>query len=410
MNEQMSDEGSANTRSGSADAGSGGGHAGGHDGRHDIATLATPSAVLDLQRLDRNIAAMQARADRLGVRLRPHAKTSKSIEVVMRQIAAGASGITVSTMKEAEQFHQAGIVDIVYAVGIAPNRFERAAALREAGCDLKLVTDDREMARQLGRFAADRGLTMPVLIEIDSDGHRSGIEPASAGLLELGQLLAGTPGLSLAGVLTHAGESYGCNEPAALRAMAEQERLACVTAAERLRAAGLPCPIVSVGATPTACAAEDLTGITEMRPGVYVFFDLVMANVGVCRLDDIALSVLATVIGHQAAKGWAIIDAGWMAMSRDRGTAEQAIDYGYGQVCDLDGRPMAGATLIGANQEHGIVSIAGGAPAAIAERLPVGTLVRILPNHACATGAQHDRYQTVSGRIAGPAWPRFSGW
>ena len=405
MNQQMSDDGKAST---------GGDHAGSQDGSQDgsrdIATLATPSAVLDLQRLDRNIVAMQGRADRLGVRLRPHAKTSKSIEVVMRQLAAGASGITVSTMKEAEQFHRAGIVDIIYAVGIAPNRFERAAALREAGCDLKLVTDNIAMAEQLGRFAADRGLTMPVLIEIDSDGHRSGIEPDSAELLELGRLLAGRPGLSLAGVLTHAGESYGCNEPASLRAMAEQERLACVTAADRLRAAGLPCPIVSVGATPTACAAEDLSGITEMRPGVYVFFDLVMANVGVCGLDDIALSVLATVIGHQPAKGWAIVDAGWMAMSRDRGTAGQAIDYGYGQVCDLDGRPIAGATLSGANQEHGIVSLAGAAPGSIVERLPVGSLVRILPNHACATGAQHDRYQTVTGRIAGAAWPRFSGW
>jgi len=97
-------------------------------------------------------------------------------------------------------------------------------------------------------------------------------------------------------------------------------------------------------------------------------------------------------------------------MSRDRGTADQAVDYGYGQVCDLDGRPIAGATLVGANQEHGIVSIAGSEPAAITGRLPVGTLVRVLPNHACATGAQHDHYQTVDGRVPGEVWSRFSGW
>lgn len=376
----------------------------------ELMALPTPTALIDLDRLDRNIAAMQVRASRLGVTLRPHAKTSKSAAVVARQVAAGAGGITVSTMKEAEQFHAAGISDILYAVGIAPNRFERAAGLRDAGCDLKLVTDNLAMAAALGRFATGRGRRVPLLIEIDSDGHRSGVEPASALLLDLGRAIAADPGLELAGVLTHAGESYGLNEPAALRAMADRERDACVLAATRLREAGLPCPIVSVGATPTACVAEDLSGITEMRPGVYVFFDLVMANVGVCGLDDIALSVLTTVIGHQPAKGWAIVDAGWMAMSRDRGTADQAVDYGYGQVCDLDGRPIAGATLVGANQEHGIVSIAGSEPAAITGRLPVGTLVRVLPNHACATGAQHDHYQTVAGRVPGEVWSRFSGW
>ena len=376
----------------------------------DIASLETPTALLDLERLDRNIAAMQARADRLGVGLRPHAKTSKAVDVVARQQAAGASGITVSTLKEAERFFAAGVHDIIYAVGIAPNRFARAVALRRAGCDLKLVTDDLGMARALGRYAAAQGVRFPLLIEIDCDGHRSGIAPTSPQLPALGQAIGAEPGLMLAGVLTHAGESYGCSEPATLKAMAGQERDACVTAAARLRAAGLPCPIVSVGATPTACVADDLAGITEMRPGVYVFFDLVMANIGVCRLDDIALSVLTTVIGHQPDKGWAIVDAGWMAMSRDRGTAGQAVDYGYGQVCDLDGAPIAGATMTGANQEHGIIAIAGTEPTSITERMPAGTLLRVLPNHACATGAQHDHYQTVVGRRAGAVWSRFSGW
>lgn len=375
-----------------------------------LAALDTPTALVDLERLARNIAAMQARAARLGVALRPHAKTSKAVDVVARQIAAGATGITVSTMKEAERFFAAGIRDILYAVGIAPNRFARAAALVRAGCDLKLVTDSVEMAQALGRFASTEGLTLPLLIEVDSDGHRAGIAPTSARLLELGRVIHDEAGLTLAGVLTHAGESYSCNEPVGLLAMAVQERDACVTAATRLRTVGLPCPIVSVGSTPTACAAEDLGGITDIRAGVYVFFDLVMANIGVCGLDDIALSVLTTVIGHQPEKGWAIVDAGWMAMSRDRGTAGQAIDYGYGQVCDLDGTPIDGAKMIKANQEHGIVTSAGAAPASITERLPVGTVLRILPNHACATGAQHDHYQTVIGRQVGAVWPRFSGW
>jgi D-serine deaminase-like pyridoxal phosphate-dependent protein len=183
-----------------------------------------------------------------------------------------------------------------------------------------------------------------------------------------------------------------------------------VTAAEKLRAAGLPCAIVSVGSTPTAHFARDLTGVTEVRPGTYIFFDLVMSGLGVCRDDEIAISVLATVIGHQNRRGWTIVDAGWMAMSRDRGTASQPVDQFYGTVCDLDGRPYPDLVMLQANQEHGIVALRPGA-AQTAPTLPIGTRVRILPNHACATAAQHDRYLVVNGgREIEVVWPRLNGW
>jgi D-serine deaminase-like pyridoxal phosphate-dependent protein len=132
--------------------------------------------------------------------------------------------------------------------------------------------------------------------------------------------------------------------------------------------------------------------------------------VGVCGTDDIALSVLTTVIGHQEEKGWAIVDAGWMAMSRDRGTGKQKHDFGYGQVCTEAGEPIAGYLLAGANQEHGIVSLADGTDPAIAARFPIGTRLRILPNHACATGAQHPVYQALLPDGEVQAWPRFYGW
>jgi D-serine deaminase-like pyridoxal phosphate-dependent protein len=192
--------------------------------------------------------------------------------------------------------------------------------------------------------------------------------------------------------------------------MAEQERAGCVQAAERLRAAGLPCAVVSVGSTPTALSAARLDGVTEVRAGVYVFFDLVMHNIGVCAPEDIALSVLATVIGHQAEKGWAILDAGWMAMSRDRGTAKQKHDFGYGQACDLEGRVIEGYVLSGANQEHGILSLADGTATDIVERFPIGTRLRILPNHACATGAQFPEYHALAQDGSLRAWPRLHGW
>ncbi|RYY85045.1 MAG: DSD1 family PLP-dependent enzyme, partial [Comamonadaceae bacterium] len=304
---------------------------------------------------------------------------------------------------------EAGCTDILYAVGIAPNKFAQALALRQRGCDLKLVTDNVAAAQALGRYGREHGHRFEAWLEVDTDGHRSGLPPESARLLDVAQALV-EGGSELGGVMTHAGSSYDLDEPAALRAMAEQERSGCVRAAERLRAAGHDCPNVSVGSTPTALSATALQGVTEVRAGVYVFFDLVMANVGVCTPDDVALSVLTTVIGHQADKGWAIVDAGWMAMSRDRGTQKQKHDYGYGQVCAADGSPLDGYTLSGANQEHGIVSAAQGPGGDIVARLPVGTQLRILPNHACATGAQFPEYVAVEGQAVAAHWPRFSGW
>lgn len=371
--------------------------------------LNTPAALVDVDRMQRNIARMQQRLDGLGVRFRPHVKTSKCLQVVQAQRDAGAQGITVSTLREAEQFFAAGVTDILYAVGMVPAKLPQALALRRQGCDLKLITDNVDGANAIAAFGREQGETFETWIEIDCDGHRSGIAPEAPVLLEVGRALA-QPGASLGGVMTHAGASYELDQPEALAAMAEQERAACVRAAERLRAAGHACPNVSVGSTPTALSARSLAGVTEVRAGVYVFFDLVMANVGVCTAGDIALSVLATVIGHQAEKGWAILDAGWMAMSRDLGTHKQRRDYGYGQVCALDGTPLEGYILSGANQEHGILSRQGEPDRGIVQRFPVGTRLRVLPNHACATAAQFPEYQAVAADGAVSTWPRFYGW
>lgn len=368
--------------------------------------LPTPAALVDTARMQRNIERMQQRMNALGVAFRPHVKTSKCIEISTAQIDAGARGITVSTLKEAEQFFAAGVTDILYAVGMSAPKLKQAAALLAKGCALKIIADSADSAGAITYFCQKNGVKFEVWIEIDTDGHRSGVQPHSDELIAIGERLKDY----LGGVMTHAGASYALSTPEALEAMAEQERSRCVLAAERLRAAGLPCPHVSVGSTPTALSARQLGGVTEVRAGVYVFFDLVMANVGVCSLDDVALSVLTTVIGHQAEKGWAIVDAGWMAMSRDRGTQQQLHDYGYGQVCDANGVPVDGYLMTSANQEHGILSLVKEADNDIARRFPIGTQLRILPNHACATGAQFPEYHAVNGQDVGPIWSRFYGW
>lgn len=367
----------------------------------------TPVLLLDRQRMERNIARMRGHLSALGVRMRPHVKTNKCLEVA-RSIAGAESGpITVSTLREAQFFLQHGFTDILYAVAIAPNKFAQAARLMRMGASLTLILDSMETATQLADHAIAEGLGFDVLLEIDCDGHRSGLAPDSPLIVAIAMELR-RGGIELKGVMTHAGNSYNSKSVAEIKACARQERDAVLLAAKTLRETGFAAPVVSVGSTPTALFAEDLSGVTEVRAGVFVFFDLVMAGLGVCELDDIAVSVLTTVIGHQAEKGWTIVDAGWMALSRDRGTASQAVDQGYGVVCDVHGVPLPDMIVVAANQEHGIVAARDGGVSGAA--LPIGTQLRILPNHACATAAQHAGYHVTGDQGPEAYWPRFGGW
>ncbi|SER45237.1 DSD1 family PLP-dependent enzyme [Sphingobium sp. YR768] len=375
-----------------------------------LSTLSTPALILDADRMDRNIARLRDRLDGLGVNLRPHLKTAKSVDVAHRLMTTPHGPATVSTLREAQLFAQAGVCDIIYAVGISPDKLPAILALKAEGIDIAVVLDSVEQAQAVARASRDAGVAIPALIEVDCDGHRSGVRPNDhAAQLAIASALA--DGAELRGVLTHAGGSYGARGDEALRACAEEERLAVVSTADWLRANGFPCPVVSVGSTPTAHFGTSFDGVTEVRAGVFVFFDLVMAGIGVCTIDDIALSLLSTVIGHQREKGWILVDAGWMALSRDRGTARQAVDQGYGLVCDQHGRPFGDLIVADANQEHGILALRPGSSGTLPD-LAIGDRVRILPNHACATGAQHDRYHVLSGGTQSieAVWPRFGGW
>jgi D-serine deaminase-like pyridoxal phosphate-dependent protein len=373
----------------------------------ELADLPTPSLLLSLPRLDRNIARMQAAVASKGVALRPHIKTVKSHEVYSR---ANGVGVTVSTLREAEYAFERGARDILYAVGVAPNRIGRALALIAKGADLTLTVDSIDAARAVDEAGAGVGRRIPVVVEIDSDDHRAGVKPKSDAAAALARFLHDASGASFRGLMTHAGGSYDRPGADAMRAMAERERRAVAETAAMLRAGGLPCPLVSAGSTPTALFGESAEGLTELRAGVYMTMDLVMAGLGVCAVDDIALSALSSVIGVQRERGKVVIDAGWMALSRDRGTAGQAKDMGYGHVCDAAGRPIEDYIVVAANQEHGLVARRSGGAVDFA-LFPIGGLLRILPNHACATAAQHDGYAVLDGgnRVVAQ-WPRFSGW
>lgn len=378
--------------------------------RASLESVATPALILDVSKVDRNIARLRAHLAQLGAGFRPHVKTSKSIEVARRLFPEGTGPITVSTLAEAEYFAAGGFTDITYAVGLSFNRIERARKLVAQGVRLSVLIDTPEQAHALAAAAADGGSMPAVLIEIDCDGHRGGVLPDDPALILIADVLR-DGGLEVAGVLTHAGESYNARGGEGLPEAAEGERAAAVAAAQALRAAGHAAPVVSVGSTPTAHFARDLSGVTEVRAGVFSFFDLVMHGIGVCAVDDIAASVLLTVIGHRPEKGWILTDGGWMALSRDRGTQRHPVDQGYGLVCDIDGNPFADVIVEDASQEHGIIKVRPGSGGTLPD-LPIGSRVRILPNHACATCAQHEAYSVVDGKgreiIAN--WPRMRGW
>jgi D-serine deaminase-like pyridoxal phosphate-dependent protein len=376
---------------------------------NSILEIPTPALILDRPKLRANAERMRARVRQLGVTLRPHVKTSKSIDVL--RILSGGPGvpITVSTLAEARYFFENGVRDILYAVGIAPVKLPQIAELIRAGCALRIILDSVEAANAVQAFAASEAVILEALIEIDTDGKRAGVAPDDDLLIEIAGTLSVGAGAKLAGVMTHAGGSYSARTLGEFEAIAERERAGAVIAAERLRGAGFEVPIVSVGSTPTVHYARTLEGVTEARVGVYAFGDLVQAELGTCTIDDIAISVLASVIGHNREHGRVLIDAGFLALSRDRGTSDFPLDWGYGAVCDGAGKLIEGVRVESTNQEHGIITgISGELDWSC---FPIGGRLRVLPNHACATAAAYDRYfVTDGGEEIADVWERVNGW
>ncbi len=356
--------------------------------------IPTPALVLDLGILKRNLAHMQAAVARhRDVVLRPHMKTAKS-RAVAELAAPGHGPITVSTLAEARYFAEGGWRDQIYGVGITPQKLDAVAALNADGAAVKVITDDAEVAAAI---AAHPG-PIEALVEVDVGEGRGGVPPEAA--LEVARAL----GDRLAGIFTHAGHSYGGRSDAEMTAIAEVERAGAVAAAEALREAGLKVRIVSLGSSPTALHAAHLDGITEVRAGVYMFGDLFQAQLGTHAEADIAMTVLASVIGRKPARGALLLDAGALALSKDRSTEKAPHDYGFGKLLDIDGLPaFDGALVTRVHQEHG--------EAAPMPMLAVGAKLRIAPNHTCLTAAAHECYHVVDGgREVIAIWERVNFW
>lgn len=376
----------------------------------EIGDLYTPCLILDKNKLAKNIQRMTEHLKGLNTRLRPHVKTSKSIPVALMCAYGEIGPITVSTLREAEYFAAAGFKDIIYGVSMVPAKLDRALAMVNNNVDLKMIIDDAKIAQEISDYGVKNDCAFNILIEIDSDMHRAGLCADAPELINVARILHHGKGSKLLGVLTHAGESYGCKGEEQLIKMAEQERAAITKAAANIQAAGYPCPIVSCGSTPTATFARNLTGVTEIRAGVFTFQDVFQAGLGVCKLDDIALSVLCTVISHKNNQNRIITDAGGIALSKDQSTRGTEFDCGYGLVSDLKGNIIDNLYVTSANQEHGIITTKDGSKFDFST-YPIGSKLRILPNHSCMTAAAYDSYNVINGneKII-EHWQRCNGW
>ncbi len=372
-----------------------------------IGELRTPAALVDVDAVDRNAARMSARATALGVRLRPHVKTHKTLEAARLQVRGHFGGITVSTLAEAAFFAEGGFRDVTYAVPLAPAKLAEAAALARRLDRLAILLDDPAVADAAEACARERGVRFAVYLKVDCGAGRAGVDPEDEAGVALAGRLAASPHLDFRGILTHAGQSYRCRTRGEIGAVAARERNVMTAFAARLRAAGVPVEEVSVGSTPTLCAADDLAGVTEARPGNYVFFDATQVAIGSCALEDVAFSVLVRVIGRYPRRGELVVDGGALAVSKDPGPVHADPECGYGIVLLPDGTPLPAVRVVSLSQEHGVLRGGGGLDAGA---LPVDSLLRIVPNHSCLAAALFDRYAVVRGGDVVGEWRPVRGW
>ena len=355
--------------------------------------LPTPALLLELSVLESNLSRMAERARSLGVALRPHVKTHKCAPIAERQRALGARGITVSTLHEAEQFADAGFSDQTWAFPIIPSRMRQLAEI----CDrvrLGVVVDSAEAVGTL----EGHGIRTPVWLKVDCGYHRAGVDPNGPVAGEVVRAIQAVPGLTFAGILSHSGQAYSAASPEEIRAVGEEEGRLMVALAERLRAAGSDVPEVSVGSTPTMSQVRNLTGVTEARPGNYALYDRTQVWLGSCDYRDCAATVLTSVVSSQPGASHSVVDAGALALSADRGPGSAPPAMGGIYEDYREGRLASEARLIALSQEHGIVD----------RRYPLGTRLRILPNHSCLTVANFGSYWVTDADRVVDRWPIWS--
>jgi D-serine deaminase-like pyridoxal phosphate-dependent protein len=356
-----------------------------------ITDLPTPQVLVERRRLEANLDRMQRAASARGIRLRPHAKTHKSPAVARLQMARGAVGICCAKVGEAEVFAAAGIPDIRLPYPVNPSNADRLIALMDRAA-VSIAVDHPAVARGWSAAMVRAGRTLDVLVKVDVGYHRCGIDPAAPGAAAFLGEVAALAGLRLRGVLSHAGQAYTASSVEELERVARTEAAILRDLAAAARAIGVAIEEVSVGATPTARFSVSEEGVTELRPGNYAYFDRTQVLLGAARLEDCALSVMATVVSKPAPDR-IVLDSGSKTLSSDaaRGFGRPA---GHGIVfAGLEAtEPDSRLSVARLSEEHAVVLVDGG-------RTPLepGDRVRVVPNHACVVSNLVDRVQLVDG-------------
>ena len=372
----------------------------------DPEQLKTPALILDLNKVKNNACRMTERVKNFGADLRPHIKTHKCIEVARIQTQGHSGAVTVSTLAEGRAFANEGFTKITYAIPIEPGKFPAAIELSRTCEELSLITDDLETSSILNDAARHAGVKLNVFLKVDCGYHRCGVEPTNPSALEIVRRLSGSSNLIFGGILTHAGHSYHCHTMEDVLKLARHERDLMAQFAGELRSTVGEVPIVSIGSTPTITSVDHLEGIDEVRPGNYIFFDAFQATLGSCSFDDCALTVLASVTHRDTTRRKVIVDAGAIALSKDRGAVDLDAACGYGRILDLTGRDL-GLTIDSVSQEHGVFHVGD---AINLEQFKVGTRVRVLANHSCLTAAQHPYYSVIEDGKVVDQWKIHTGW
>jgi len=355
---------------------------------HDVLT---PAAVVDLERAKRNIKRMAEFASENGVSLRPHVKTHKCSEIARLQKEHGCSGITVATLGEARAFAEAGFDDMTLAKPFVLGKEKEGIKLARK-MSLNLLVDHPQTVERLQRAAREEQVTLRVLLKVDCGYHRCGVDPSRPESIRVAEKIGKADNLEFQGILTHGGHSYCAKSPAEIKKITEREQKVMIRFVHDLRKArvNLQSRTVSIGSTPTMTQSREIKdGITEIRPGNYVFFDYTQAVLGSCDINEIALSVMSTIIGVY--EGRVVVDAGATALSKDQGPVHLDPECGYGKVIEsyekseLDDK----ASIQSLSQEHGKIHLQEGSAL---QSLEPGSKIRIIPNHSCLVANLFNHY------------------
>ncbi|WP_395344504.1 alanine racemase [Ningiella sp. W23] len=373
----------------------------------------TPALILDVAKTAKNIQTASSRAKALGVQLRPHLKTCKSVPVARLALGANWDGVAVSTINEAKLFFEAGIKNIRYTPPFAADKLGLVAPLIRNGLHFGVLLDHIKSLKLLSEQSESLQVPVKVCIEIDCDQNRGGVIPLSEEFWAIFDDIQQSDYLEFDGIYSYAGKTYSLADKNARMALIEHHRLVLLKTKNAIESKGVYRFNVGMGSSPALHDAASLAGLTEICCGVNMFQDLAQVGVNAADVDDISVSVLASVVQHKQDNGRIYIDAGGLALSQDRSTAEQEKDYGYGLVCNEKGEPLLDATVIvqSVSQEHGLVMRIDGSPMP-PDILAVGSKVRVLPNHVCMTVSHYDEYHLLNqqGITNDKTWQRTNGW